>query len=333
MIFIEGTYRDLIIKYLSGECNPEETQHMLEWIQSSDDHFRFFIEVKEVWEAADEDLEQDDAHLSQAWNVLDEKLKATTKEKKGTLIKMHPSLKTLFKVAAVVIIGFFSWKYFVPEVPSPVLVADTFSGQKEIQLSDGTLVQLNYLTNFEYPDQFDQSSRKVKLSGESYFNVAPDKTKPFIIDAGEVHVQVIGTSFNVNSRPDLDVISVVVESGKVLVYQTGNENNQVVLVKGDQANFNKNTNTFEKNTVIDINELSWKSGDLVFRNSKLKDVFKALERHYNVSFTAEESKILELPLTTKFNDNSLDESLSVISTIFQLEFEQRDSLIIVKSKF
>ncbi|MBI9033175.1 MAG: FecR domain-containing protein [Bacteroidales bacterium] len=333
MIFIEEKYRSLIINYLSGDCNPEETQHLLNWIQSSDAHFRFFIEVKQLWEAADDESEQDLEKVNQAWLDLDKKLELSKPKTRAKVFRLPNALTIAFRVAAVVVLGFFSWKYFVPEKPASVLYADTLSDQKEMKLADGTIVQLNYESNFAFPEEFAETDRLVKLSGEAFFQVTPNPEKPFIIDAGEVFIQVLGTSFNVNSRPDLDEINVLVEEGTVKVYQVGTESNQVILSKGDQVSFNKLTNVFDLNKAVDLNQMSWKSGDLIFRNSSLDDVFDALERHYNVKFYSEEKEILELPLTTKFSDNTLEESLSVISTIFQLEFEQEDSLIIVKSKF
>ena len=68
-------------------------------------------------------------------------------------------------------------------------------------LSDGTKVYLNAASELKYPVQFDSKKRQVHLSGEAYFEVAKDECRPFFVQAGDVRIRVLGTSFNVTSYP------------------------------------------------------------------------------------------------------------------------------------
>ena len=75
-------------------------------------------------------------------------------------------------------------------------------GQYRVQLADGTQVWLNAASTLQYPASFNGSDRTVTLTGEAYFEVAQDASKPFFVKVNGMTVQVLGTHFNVNAYPD-----------------------------------------------------------------------------------------------------------------------------------
>ncbi|CAM9971303.1 unnamed protein product, partial [Chrysoparadoxa australica] len=112
--------------------------------------------------------------------------------------------KYAFRIAASVIfilVALFLYQRNENEIPtSPDFrLAKTELGQRRtIKLSDGTMIKLNVGSSLEYPESFNQTSRRVTLVGEAYFDVAENTQKPFIIESGDLITEVIGTSFNLS---------------------------------------------------------------------------------------------------------------------------------------
>ena len=75
-------------------------------------------------------------------------------------------------------------------------------GQYQITLPDGSIVWLNAASSLKYPAAFLQKQRKVQITGEAYFEVAKNPDRPFVVQVNDMEVQVLGTSFNINSYED-----------------------------------------------------------------------------------------------------------------------------------
>lgn len=156
----------------------------------------------------------------------------------------------------------------------------------KLKLSDGTQVHLNAGTSLRYPLKFiNGGNRQVFLNGEAYFDVSENKVQPFIVNAAELKVKVLGTEFNVAAYPEDIETDVVLVEGSVGIY-TGDEDfdpeNHTVLRPGFMGSFNKEqvkVNTKKVNTTI---YTSWIKGDIVFRNAPFDNIVKKLERHYDV---------------------------------------------------
>lgn len=156
-------------------------------------------------------------------------------------------------------------------------------GQYKLVLPDGSKVWLNAASSIIYPAAFVDNNRKVKVTGEVYMEVVQNKTKPFIVDIdGKSSVQVLGTSFNINSYADDDNIKTTLVEGSVKV------NDQVMLKPGQQAVIKSNVQAPDKKQIIqvqpaNINQvLAWKNGRFDFDGAKLPIVMKQLQRWYDI---------------------------------------------------
>ncbi|EJW92056.1 anti-sigma factor, partial [gut metagenome] len=109
------------------------------------------------------------------------------------------------------------WNYRRLKQVEWIQTETTFGEKKEITLADGSCVILNACSKLQYPNQFTDNYRNIKLNGEAYFQVAPNPDKPFRIKTPHFGVEVLGTKFNVKSYPDDQIQSVEVENGKVQV--------------------------------------------------------------------------------------------------------------------
>ena len=159
-----------------------------------------------------------------------------------------------------------------------------FSKTFKITLSDGTVVHLNAGTTFTYPEQFvaSENSRKVSLKGEAYFEVFKDKAKPFIVEANEVSVEVLGTTFNVSNYQEDDFINCVLTEGSVRLSEKINPENTVLLEPNTKATWQKEKNFFTKKAVKTTKYTAWTQGELIFEQETFNSIAKKMERYYNI---------------------------------------------------
>ncbi|MBO9571484.1 MAG: FecR family protein [Chitinophagaceae bacterium] len=156
---------------------------------------------------------------------------------------------------------------------SEKMVMNTMStprgGQYQLTLADGTKVWLNAASSITYPTAFTGNTREVQILGEAYFEIAPNKSKPFIVKTSKENITVLGTEFNVNAYPDEEVIKTSLVEGSVKI-------NATVLQPG-QAYIN--------GKIIKTNieqDIAWKNGYFSFANADIKTVMRQLSRWYDV---------------------------------------------------
>ena len=145
-------------------------------------------------------------------------------------------------------------------------------------LSDGSLVWLNAASSVTFPTAFIGSERKVSITGEAYFEVAHNASKPFYVSHDDITVRVLGTHFNVNTYQDESNIKVTLLEGSVNVSKG---NNSARLKPGEQAVVAKDKIGLITN--IDLEEvMAWKNGQFYFKGTELKSIMRQIEKYYNV---------------------------------------------------
>lgn len=175
-----------------------------------------------------------------------------------------------------------------------------------VALPDGSKIYLNRNSEFSYRANFGNHGRNVKLKGEAFFEIAPDLSNPFIIDAGNARVKVVGTSFNVITSNSESAVEVFVETGKVLLMDnTGSKTIQ--LDPGYVGTMNSKISG--KTTNNNPNYRSWNTGKLLYNGQKLDVVFSDLKRVYNMDIIADDRGILENTWTTAPIDNQPQETI------------------------
>jgi ferric-dicitrate binding protein FerR (iron transport regulator) len=200
----------------------------------------------------------------------------------------------------------------------------------DAMLPDGTNVTLNTRSVLNYPEQFANDIREVSIFGEAFFEVQSDVLRPFVIHTSGLDIKVVGTSFNVEAYPGAGFVKVAVNTGKVLVYPSGvHPDMGTMLHAGETATYSQASGKLLKGVVDDLNFLSWKTGVLTFRETRLADVFKALEKKYETTFTIDNPDVLNERLTARFESETLDQVLETLALIFELKFESGDAEIIV----
>jgi hypothetical protein len=204
----------------------------------------------------------------------------------------------------------------------------------QLQLSDGTLVHLNSGTTLKYPVKFIAGeNRQVYLDGEAFFDVAKDKKHPFIVNADNLNVRVLGTHFNVSNYPEDAATDVVLVEGSVGMYNINEEFDALkstVLKPGYKGSFNKaNAMIFTKPVITDI-YTSWITGGLTFRNMTFKNIITKLERRYNVTIVNKNEKLANEKFNASFSDESIEKVMSYFNDIHGINYTIKNNQILIK---
>jgi len=186
-----------------------------------------------------------------------------------------------------------------------------------VSLPDGSIVFLNRNTRLSYYKDISKHGRKVLLSGEAFFDIAPDNNNLFTIDAGNANIEVLGTSFNVITNNDNSEVEVFVQTGKVLLSGISGEQS-LILDPGYIGTVGLERTEKKLNT--NPNYLSWNTGKLIFTDQKLGHVFSVLNRVYGIEINADDPGIPEQSITTTFENQSHETIILVICTTFNLSF-------------
>jgi transmembrane sensor len=152
-------------------------------------------------------------------------------------------------------------------------------GEYQVVLPDGTKVWLDAASSITYPVAFNGNDRRVKLTGQAYFEVAKNKEKPFYVRMNKVEVRVLGTHFNISAYKDDDEITTTLLEGSVQV----TKNNTLSLLKpGQQAVVG---NSSDKIAVSEANiddAMAWKNGYFIFNDDNVTGIMKKVSRWYDV---------------------------------------------------
>lgn len=210
-------------------------------------------------------------------------------------------------------------------------------GQYQLTLADGTKVWMNAESSITYPTAFTQNERKVAITGEVYFEVAPMFHKsghskvPFIVKvnsttgAGDMEIQVLGTHFNVNTYADNGSTTTTLLEGSVLIK---NNMEEQILKPGQQAAVQ---HTIKVNDNVDTEMvMAWKNGFFSFSNTSLEMVMKQLTRWYDVDVLYEDKK----PDMKFWGSISMNSNLSQVLKILEeskVNFRIENKTIIVLS--
>jgi ferric-dicitrate binding protein FerR (iron transport regulator) len=190
-------------------------------------------------------------------------------------------------------------------------------GQYQLVLPDGSKVWLNAASSITYPTAFTGSQRKVKITGEVYFEVAHNSRMPFIVEKGSLAVEVLGTHFNINAYDDEDAMKTTLLEGKVKTSMVNGE--WSILKPGQQAVMHNSRFTIHDNVDLEA-IMAWKNGLFHFENADIKAVMRQLARWYDVDVVYKNPAAKSDPL---FIDMSRNANLSDVLKALELSGSAR----------
>ena len=273
-------YDAILLRYYLGECSHDERDFVIKWLKDGEGnqaHFANLIAVQKLAEIKDDlnkiDIDKEWQHCRQAtdhsWNDLVQ-LHALVGEKEEVKRISHGSSKvSLFRISAAVVValllGIYTFYNYnkVDQVSkgvssgkenlgvargedSPVIslrLQNTTGKIKISRLPDGSTVGLFRNSELTYQQPADRSRREVRLTGMAEFEVAKDRTKPFMVYSGHLSTTALGTKFVVRAYQQENRISVFLKEGKVIISSISGDGDskvkEVILVPGQEMIYDR----------------------------------------------------------------------------------------------
>jgi transmembrane sensor len=311
------------VKYLLGEASEPEKQAVLDWVRADVSNQQYFNQFKTIWDTSKELALQSSVDENRAW----QKFQQRVKQKPTASVKKF-SLSPLRVAAAIaLLIGLSAGGYFLYDSMNPPkdLVVYTEHQVVKDTLPDGSMVTLNKRSLLSYPPKFKGNKREVVLKGEGFFNVSPNKNKPFIIHAGETDITVVGTSFNVRNIDGNT--EVVVETGIVKVTRNG----QTIELKAGERTTMSGSSTPVKEEVTDKLYNYYRTKEFVCDDTPLWKLVEVINEAYDVNIQIKREELKQYKINTPFINQSLDQVLKVIQETFpDIKKTEQDNLIILE---
>jgi len=311
-----------LIGYIKGEIISEtEVIEILDWIDSSPENQKRYNQLKNVWVVTG--LDSPDQVSVPAF-VFPRNKRLSFQQK---------SFAPVLKYAAVFVLAFVLGSlslYFVNRSGQDQLttlyntIDVPFGERSQITLYDGTKIWLNSGTKFTYPVSFGRNSREVQIEGEAFFDVAKNPDRPFVVSAGQLKVEVLGTQFNVCAYADDTEFSATLEEGAINAVNI-KSGRSVTLKPGEQLVLNRTTNNLSLQRVNTELYTSWKENLLKFEDAPFEDVIKKMERWYDVKITVDAKINTQERYTMTIKTESLREMLQLVSKTTRMNYEIKEN--------
>ncbi|MDJ1467744.1 FecR family protein [Xanthocytophaga flava] len=272
-----NTIWQILAKYLTNEPLTDQEKVAYKTRERNPEHQETLKDIQTIWELSETSSEEIDWETDNQWNTFQSKLQNETK-----VIELRPWYKQYYWQTAAAIVLILAVGYGLKDSLSTkstaissttgyvntnksVQTANQIDVQtyqstdsvKEIRLPDGSQIWLNKYSTISYKPDFGKSDRRVTLSGEGFFVIEKDKTKPFIIQAGGTETKVLGTSFDLKAYTNDKTIELTVVTGKVEFSETKNNSKKAILLPKQKATFKKQERILNQSTVASMSFLQW----------------------------------------------------------------------------
>jgi ferric-dicitrate binding protein FerR (iron transport regulator) len=341
-------YIDLISRYFCGDATPEDILELETWVKADPANAAVFSAYHKTWNRIEGDGMHPEMNLDQEWKSLATRLnlsKESIRESKPDLRIIGSSNTTPESEIA----NGFAGLRFAPVHKSkiynfslrvaaifllfaiPTFLLFQYLGKSEVKqlsagneimeytLPDGSTVTLNAGAILTFPSDFDGPLRRVTLQGEAWFEVARDKTKPFIIAAGNARIRVVGTSFFVNTNTARNTREIILASGMVRVYYENSPGTAALLLPGEKVEMTAVPQEIIKSRNSDANYLAWKTRYIVFEDTPLLDVIALLNKVYMTNIMLTDKRLRDCRITATFDKQSLESVLNVLKATLDLQ--------------
>ncbi len=313
----ENEYLLLLYKQLSGDITPSEAAQLSDWISQSPDHARIANEYTLIWSAAGNYKKDFSPNLAVDFAKVQARIRAE-EQPALTVSSFRQKLLRVAAVFALLTIAVWGYRSYGASTYFDAVASAQQVEKQLVKLSDGTQVWLREGSSLEYASSFqDKEARRVKLTGEAYFEVAHDPEHPFRVElAAGAAVEVLGTQFNVCESDK--TTTVLVRSGKVKFFPNATTQSPV-LTANQKAVFDLASNTLRVSNAVSLNELAWQTGGLEFVKTPLSQVILDLEKYYHVKIALRNQNLANCPHSALLTNQSLENVLDGLVVTYQLK--------------
>jgi len=362
---------DIITLFLAGESSAEDEMILNAWIAQSDENRAEFAKAERTWNSLEILLKKDQFDSGAAFK----RFQATTTDqsRKNNASRLRVLLKTTARLAAMVIVlittgaaATYLIKNYRDNLEAKIFELRTPAGStSQITLSDGSTVWLNAGSRLTYSSCFGVKDRIVSLEGEGYFNVNKCEEHPFTVLTSELEIMAIGTSFNIKSYPDENIIQTTLVSGSLLVTRSQHKekekglvlepNQQITYFMGSEKiilthaedkarethHVDEKEITGSKEPIVPRIILSrgidtekftaWKENRLIFDDELFESIAVKLERRYGAKIIIKDEELRNIRFKGRFDEITIEQALNALQFASPFDFQiKQDTIYITK---
>jgi transmembrane sensor len=310
---------ELLIRFLLNEATTAEKISITTWLEESPANKKYFSQFEQIWLSSKNLASNTTVNEDQAWLKFRERTRTRT-----TVVPLKRNWAWL-KIAALLLLAAGLWTTY--SLFKPQAYTDLASSNQVIteKLPDGSELTLNKNSRISYASNFEKH-RSLKLTqGDVFFQVAHDKSHPFVIEIEKVSVTVVGTSFNIKHLHHQT--EVIVETGIVKV-QIGKE--EIELRKGEKVWISASASQLVKEQSTDELYAYYRTQLFVARNTPLSVLLATLSEAYGTEIILSSPGLKNKPITTTLKGQaSLDKNLQYIAETMDLKISRNQNQILL----
>jgi len=330
MIIPEHISEKLNRLYSKSYLGQEEIVNLEKWLDWAQTDPEMENWLKNNWEHS--------AHLDV--DISFEEIHNRIKQRNSQFLhrRVYSIFRQLQKVAAILMIPLLVlsvWMLIDRSNPMTMALVTAKGEHSHVFLPDGSEVWLNVDSKLEYSTGYNTTNRSLKLKGEALFKVVKDKKHPFIVDASGFRVKAIGTVFLVSNYDNESQASTFLKEGIVeLSFSTKNLHEKKIKMKqGERATINSGKDSVRISSANSENALKWSNGELYFENEPLDQVFRKVERWYNVSIQYDLKDFSNETLNVHLKKGeSIDRLFQIMDQAIGIKIMQNENVYVVTRK-
>lgn len=291
--------------YVAGEADGALCAKVERWAAADPAHARELEAIRTAWEWTGQEETLPEVDVDAAW----EKVRLRTGHR-GEGVRVRTLVPTLRWLAAAAVVAgvFLAARVFLMERsdkygPLDVATVFTLKDSSRVTLLPNSRLEVSLAAN-----------RQATLDGEAYFEVSPDKARPFVVVAGDLRIQVLGTAFEVVSSDQGHDGRVTVRHGRVRVWGA---QDSLDLTDGEVAVLDRARGLLQR--VPLPSSVIWGGQALQFLDTPLDEVVRYVEGLYGVSVELAGQALARCRLTAEFDGENVDEVLEVVARTFGLQ--------------
>lgn len=320
-------------RYMDNTCSEAERKEIYTYLNS--------LTAEELASLLEAGFPEQAAAMPAAMALrLDKKLEVATGVSltRKTRPVLSIALRRWIAAASIVLMAALTWYYLSPTMSGNGQqqggityrdINNTTPHVQKVTLTDGSMVWLSPRSMLRVPTDFNQVSRDITLTGQGYFEVAHDGSKPFTVHAGQVQTNVLGTHFNIEAYPAESHTAVSLTQGRVAVraHTAGGGDSMVYLQPGHKLVYQNKEQQFTLQPVAIEYEKSWAGGGLVFDSLEVHDVFRRLEHRFNVKIQFDPIPFKGKKFTAVYSHADLSFILRNMAFVQGFEYRQQKDII------
>lgn len=316
-----------IVDYLDRRCDAQTRSMVEEWIAQNEENRAEFFRVKQLWVLKNTYKHASASEVEGAVRKINQQLDQRRRIRRLQYLARTAVAAALLFGAILTGIGVdkyrerFEWHTIANTVPGEVL---------DFVLDDGTRVYLNQGGELSFREDFDSRRRRVKLSGEAFFDVKSDPVHPFVVETPGVHIRVLGTSFNVKAGEQVEA---TLEKGRIALESPSGEE-LAALRPGQQAVVDARSRQ-----LLSINEVqtgkytAWHYNHKVYECISFAEIVSLIEERYDVSVIYDPASFDDTAYRLVVGNNeALGQMLEILNLIVPIEYTLQDRHVLIKRK-